>query len=108
MTNRWPFADPPNLATVTLNRIFDDGRPITYASHDEDGTWQFLDGEDCTESDAAIVALKTIVDHDPTMRELAALPHGFAAVRGTIEGPWQVCPLPRQERRPIENTEHMI
>ena len=87
---RWPFMDSPSLAVFSLKRIFKQDRPVLYVLHDEDGGWQFLDGEDCTEDDAAVVAFEEIVAHDPTLRELAALPLGFHAVRESVEGPWQV------------------
>jgi len=28
--SRWPFADPPNLAVVTVKQILHDGKPVLY------------------------------------------------------------------------------
>ena len=44
MTPDWPFADPTNVATITVRQIVRDGQPILHVSHDhEDGGWQFLE-----------------------------------------------------------------
>ncbi|MCC5786128.1 MAG: hypothetical protein JJU33_05455 [Phycisphaerales bacterium] len=90
MPDRWPFADDRSLAVVTLKRILDGGRPVLYVFHDDEGGWQFLDGDDITEEDASIVGLEVIVEHDPTLVEVAALPHGFFAYRESVDAPWQV------------------
>ncbi|MFG0283894.1 MAG: hypothetical protein ACF8R7_05685 [Phycisphaerales bacterium JB039] len=90
MTDRWPFASAQSDSVIALKRIMQQGAPVLCALRDEEGDWQFLDGDECTEDDAAIVTLGDIVAHDPTLRELAALPPGFAAVRETADGPWFV------------------
>ena len=90
MPDRWPFADPRSLAVVSLKRIFKEGRPVLYVLHDHEGGWQFLDGDDVTEDDANIIDLDVIVEHDPTLIEVATLPHGFFAYRESVDAPWQV------------------
>ena len=90
MPNRWPFADAESLAVLSLTRIVSDNSNVLYAKHDWDGSWQFLDGEDCTTDDAVILGLSEIIAIDPTLCELAALPIGFFAFRDTINAPWQV------------------
>lgn len=77
-STRWPFADPPSLAVISLKRIFKQGKPVFYVSHDADGGWQFLDGEEVTQKDAAIVGLDEMIAHDPTLIETATLPRGFS------------------------------
>ncbi len=43
MPDKWPFADPENVAVITLKRILQGGSPILRVFHDEDdGGWQFL------------------------------------------------------------------
>lgn len=90
MSSRWPFLDPRDLSVVTLKRIMEGQASVLYASHEWDGTWQFLDGEDCTAEDAALPTLGEMVAHDATLTELAALPHGFYAFRDDVSGPWEV------------------
>ena len=39
----WPFADPPNVVSITVRQVVDRGEPILLVAHDaEDGGWQFL------------------------------------------------------------------
>lgn len=90
MPDRWPFADAKSLAVITLKRIVKGRAPVLYVVRDDEGGWQFLDGDDCTEDDAAIVGLDEIIAHDPTLRELAALPPGFYAARETLDAPWHI------------------
>ncbi len=90
MPERWPFVDDKALAVITLKRITSGASPVLYAHHGWDGSWQFLDGEDCTPEDAALVGLGEMVSLDPTIRELAALPHGFIAFRSDLNSPWNV------------------
>ena len=85
MNERWPFADPPNVAVFTSKQIISGNAWIHYVSHDEDdGAWQFHPVGFTTEEDAAVVGLGTIVRLDPALRELHDLPFGWVATR---EGP---------------------
>lgn len=89
----WPFEDPQNVAVFTLKRILHEGQPILYVSHDEDdGAWQFLDGEDLKEEDAALVSLVHITNLDSSIYELADLPLGWQAWRTSKSQPWQKAP----------------
>ena len=86
----WPFSDPKNLAVITIDRIVDGRKPILYVSHDaDDGGWQLLDGGSVSETDARIVSLLSMVERDPTLLELADLPHGWAAERDGVDKPWR-------------------
>lgn len=91
--NDWAFEDPPNVATITLRRILQGTAPILVVTHDEeDGMWQFLDGEEATESDAMVVGLAEIVAHDPSVAALADLPLGWYAFRDSTQDPWERSP----------------
>ena len=82
MTNAWPFDQPPNCAVITLRRILDGAEHILHVIHDsEDHGWQFLSGSDAHEAEAAVVALGTIVDLDPSVSEVADIPPGWRAWR---------------------------
>lgn len=90
MTQRWPFLYEPADSMLSLKRIFQQGAPILLVLHDEDGGYQFLDGEDCTDEDAAVVALEAVLAHDPTIAEIACLPPGWYAARDSVSDPWQI------------------
>jgi hypothetical protein len=86
----WPFAEPENLATITVRQIIVDGDPILRVSHDEDdGGWQFLTGGQVEMKDAMLVGLGEIVALDPSVIELADLPLGWRATRENQDSPWQ-------------------
>ncbi|WP_040770302.1 hypothetical protein [Novipirellula maiorica] len=89
MSDQWPFGDPENTAAITLTRIMDGSQPILYVVHDEDGDWQFLDGGDVSEEDAATVSLKNISKRDPSIMSLADLPVGWAAERPAVDKEWE-------------------
>ena len=89
MSQRWAFADPENVAVITLKRIVDRDAPILFVTHDEDdGAWQFLDGQNVTMEDSAIVSLKYMTTIDPGIIELADLPYGWQAHRQAQGAPW--------------------
>ncbi len=86
----WNFLDPPGSEVITLVRILQGRAPLLLVTHDEDdGSWQFLDGEHVFESDAAIVSLGALVLADPSLHELADLPVGWFAWRSGPDQPWQ-------------------
>lgn len=87
MANTWPFDDPPNVAVITTKRITRKGYPILYVVYD-DGEWQFLDGFDCTEADASVVGLQSMVDRDASLMQLADLPSGWYAERADVNAAW--------------------
>ena len=85
----WLFQDPENVATMTTRQVMRDGEPILWVSHDaDDGMWQFHTGEQVAMTDAMIVCLREVYDHDPTIGELADLPLGWKARRTAIGQPW--------------------
>lgn len=91
MQDAWPFADDPDVAVITLWRIIKGAAEIRLVSRGDvdDGMWQFLDGEEATTEDAAVVALQEMVDHDPSLRELGDLPPGWVAWRQDAASAWQ-------------------
>jgi hypothetical protein len=87
----WPFADPENVAAISLRDIVDGKAPILLVAHDEeDGMWQFLDGRDNPDpADGVVVCLKHVFGLDPSVGELADLPYGWRAWRDAPDQPWQ-------------------
>ena len=87
---QWPFADPKNVAVITLKAIAKGGSPILHVAHDaEDGAWQFLDGSTVSEENASVISLEEITRIDPSVMELADLPLGWYAYRLTANEPWR-------------------
>jgi hypothetical protein len=91
----WPFDQPRNCAVLTLRSIVFGSAPILHVVHDEDDDgWQFLGLEDADVEQVAIIALGEIVKLDPSILEVADLPPGWRAWRGSKSAPWT------RERRP--------
>ena len=86
----WPFEDAPNTATLTTVHVLDRTHPVCFVTHDaDDGAWQFLCGATNESSDARVVGLKTILEVDPSLAELADLPLGWRAWRAASGQPWR-------------------
>jgi len=82
------FSEDPALGVLTTVAVLA-GSPILLVSHDaDDGGWQFLCGTTNQPSDGRIVHLAAILMVDPTVNEVADLPHGWIAYRHAIGGPW--------------------
>ncbi len=76
----WPFSSPKHEATFTVGKI-------VQRDH-EDGSWQFLTGEQFDMSDAMIVGLGEMAKLDPSVLQLADLPLGWSASRQTLKDSW--------------------
>jgi len=88
--DQWPFADPKNLAVITVRPIVEGGHPVLRVSHDgDDGCWQFLEWDTPDEKDAMVVSLYGMVVRDPSLKALADLPRGWRALRRSPTEPWQ-------------------
>lgn len=93
IVTRWPFADPPNLAVFTVKQILHGGKPVLYVTHDaDDGGWQFLTGGAFDMTDALLVSLKSMIEHDLSLAQLADLPIGWSARRDDTKSRWQRAP----------------
>jgi hypothetical protein len=89
----WPFAEPEGTEVIALRRVLRGEAPLRLVSHDEDdGSWQFLDGEHVVEDDATVVLLGEMLQFDPSLAALAGLPPGWYAYRLGREGPWKRAP----------------
>jgi len=81
------FNEPFNLTTFTTRQWFEENSPILSVSHDTDGYWQFLTGDQMPE-DIRVVALKEIVERDKTLNEVFDLEYGEWAERDFVGGNW--------------------
>ncbi len=89
--NDWNFPDLPNVAVLTTRSILE-GAWVAFVSHDEeDGGWQFLDnaGMPPVPEEAKIVSLRSMVERDPSLRELGDLLEGWQAARDAPEAAWR-------------------
>lgn len=92
----WPFAATPDTAVITIKRILMGESPILLVMRDENnGYWQFLDGQDVEDHEAAVVPFGELVEFDPTLAEVARLPEGWMASRTRVGGKW------KQETQPF-------
>lgn len=93
----WPFPDPPEFNVFSTRQVMEREQPILLVAHDEaDGAWQFIGGPWQGE-DLIVICLEHAVERDPTVRELANLPRGWAAKRGGEGLPWTRYRLPLEE-----------
>jgi hypothetical protein len=77
VNDAWPFAESPDAPAFTTTGVVHAGRPILRVAHDaSDGTWRFSDGPDLDLHNTVAVGLGEVVAADPSIKELADLPHG--------------------------------
>ena len=87
---KWPFDDPPNVATITVRQIVEGSAPILLVARDaEDGGWQFLTGGRVDVADGMVVSLRSMFERDPTIAELADLEPGWQATRKRVGAAWK-------------------
>lgn len=87
--NQWIFDQAPNGAAITCTHITRDGDPILLVTHyEDDHSWGFLSGKPVVVEDGQVVAMKTIVDLDPTVMQVADLPPGWSAERDAVGDIW--------------------
>ena len=90
----WPFEDAENTAVITSSRILGGQDWVYCVSHDaDDGAWQFHPYSGRTpEEDAKVVSLKSMLEVEPRVAELADLPLGWQAWRQEQSSDWQRAP----------------
>lgn len=96
------FDSPPlsgDIGVVTCRRVWDDGLPVKYVSHDWDGGFQFLCGGD-EHTDVAVcvhIHASHILERGPDqLSDFTYLRKGFCATY--IDGKtWELNPLPPDE-----------
>jgi hypothetical protein len=87
--NDWPFDQPRNCATITTTHVLRGGHDIIYVFHDEDDHgWQFHWAGEKDVADSMVVCLSEIVDHDPSVLDVADLPPGWKAWREKRGAAW--------------------
>ena len=86
---KYEFIDEKNTMVITTKNIVNKEKSIMLVSHDEDdGMWEFLEGEEVKEEDAMIISLYEMVNIDPTVNQVADLPLGWIAYRDVEQDKW--------------------
>jgi len=87
--SKFKFSEPENTAVFTCDHVLDKERPVLFASHDNDGDWQFMCGhDDHTEGNAKLISLKQAVDLDNSINDLYEMPLGYGAQRKSVGAKW--------------------
>ncbi|MBL8892818.1 MAG: hypothetical protein JNL67_22770 [Planctomycetaceae bacterium] len=81
---------PSNLGVIIHTSIIRDNRPILVVAHDTDGEWSFMDGGVVLSTNLSMVALREILELDPSLQELGTLPRGHYAERTDRHTPWSI------------------
>ena len=86
---KYEFIDDKNTMVITTKNIVSKEKSIMLVSHDEDdGMWEFLEGEEVKEEDAMIISLYEMVNIDSTVNQVADLPLGWIAYRDIEQDKW--------------------
>jgi metal-dependent hydrolase (beta-lactamase superfamily II) len=65
--------------------------PILLVTHyEDDHSWGFQSDRAVTTEDAQVVAMKTILEIDPSVAEIASLAPGYSAVRESVGSEWKI------------------
>jgi hypothetical protein len=85
----WTFPVPPHTRVYLSKTVHEGTEPVTYVSHDtDDGAWQFLGDSMADGGGPVISCFHHPIDDDPSLSELADLPLGWYAERGSPGEPW--------------------
>jgi hypothetical protein len=85
------FNETLNTAVFTSKFVIEQGSPILFVFHYDDGTWQFSGSEqDLADEDFRIVSLGEIIEHDESVSQLGNMPFGSEAIRLNPDSPWRI------------------
>lgn len=87
---KFPFNEKPNTAIFTCIHVINKEKPILFATHDNDGYWQFLCGNNHSEDESRIVSLEEIYNIDNSIKKLVNLNYGQSAYRKDEKSKWIV------------------
>ena len=95
-TSDFQFTDDPNTACFSCVHVLEEGKPILSVTHDHDGGWQFLCGQEHDEEEAKIISLKQATEIEPSVNGLYAMPTGVGAERASTGADWTPYKLPAE------------
>ena len=86
---KWPFADPQDTAVFCCSCVLNENSILRVVRDLHDGEWQMLCGRPTHQTDEpVVVGLGCIVENEPSLRGLSALPFGWCADRDSQNSPW--------------------
>lgn len=65
-----------NTAVITTKDIMNNKKRVVLVFHDTDEIWQFLDGGEVSNENAAVVSISEMEQLEPSICELCGLPSG--------------------------------
>ncbi|MGB1219410.1 MAG: hypothetical protein ACPG4W_06510 [Flavobacteriales bacterium] len=87
--SEFKFSESKNKAVFSCSHVIDEKNPILYISHDQEGDWQFLCGNNNhTIEHSKFISLENAVDLDNTLNQLFEMPIGFGTERKKIGEKW--------------------
>ena len=88
--SNWKFDQPENAAAFTTKEILS-GSNILYVFHDiDDHGWQFFGSEAASGKNAAVVSMRSIVNLDNSVEEVAYIEPGWKASRRFRGDTWKI------------------
>lgn len=94
--SKFKFREEKNLGVITNKHFIEEGSPILYVEHDNEGDWIFLTGDEWLTSDAKLVCLEDMIIKDNSLNELFNLDYGEYAQRKTPNDNWERSKLGEQ------------
>lgn len=83
------FREDKNLGVITNRQFLEEGKPILYVEHDDNGDWTFLTGDELLSSDARLICLEDMVELDQSLNQLFNLDYGEFAQRKSKKHKWE-------------------
>lgn len=83
------FSDD-HLKSYICTHVFENVRPILLVSHEEDGSWCFLcgDNHENVATSYRVVGIGHLIDRDSSLNDCSDLSIGWEAERIAIGAPW--------------------
>lgn len=82
------YREEKNLGVITNRHFIEEGNPILYVEHDEEGDWIFLTGDEWLSSDARLICLEEVIELDKSLNQLFDLDYGEFAQRESPNEKW--------------------
>ena len=88
-SKKWPFDDLQDAAVFCCSCVLAEYAILRVVRDLDDGEWQMLCGRPVHDAeDPVVVCFGCVVENDPSLRELSALPFGWCADRISRKSPW--------------------
>ena len=94
-TSEYKFIDSADTACFVCDHILRRQRPILHVTHDHDGYWQFICGQnDHYETNGKVISIEEATKIDNTINDLYEMPMGVGADRESVNDKWVPYKLP--------------